>query len=182
MQVEKCEWLKVCELCQYWETLERRELRQRVPVSRSLKLDDYAVSRASHRSCRSHRLVHLASGTQAVTWGEKTRLILFYSTLICRPSLLDSWHFALTSITVSFNVKFFPGIIIVIVIVIIIIIENSVGTAMGYGQDGRRGKILSSPQHQDLLRGPSSLLSKGYRRLFPGSKTAGAWSWSITSV
>jgi len=30
--------------------------------------------------------------------------------------------------------------------------------------------------------GPSCLVSNGYRRLLPGGKAAGAWSWPLTSI
>jgi hypothetical protein len=60
--------------------------------------------------------------------------------------------------------------------------DNSVGIATGYGLDNRGDgvrvpvglKIFSSPRRLDLLQGLPSLLSIGYRGLFPGGKAAGA--------
>jgi hypothetical protein len=53
--------------------------------------------------------------------------------------------------------------------------DSSVGVVTGYGQDGRwvgvrvsvGARIFSSPRLPDRSWGPSSLLSNGYRRLFP---------------
>jgi len=39
-----------------------------------------------------------------------------------------------------------------------------------------------SPPRVDPLWDSPSLLSKGYRGLFPESKAAGAWSWPLTSI
>jgi hypothetical protein len=54
--------------------------------------------------------------------------------------------------------------------------DSVVGIATGYGLDDRgvgvavpvRSRIFSSPRRPDRLWDPSSLLSNGYRRLFPG--------------
>jgi hypothetical protein len=59
--------------------------------------------------------------------------------------------------------------------------DNVVGIATGYGlDDGVVGvripvgsRIFSSPLRQDQLWGPSSLLSNGYRGIFPQVKAAG---------
>jgi hypothetical protein len=56
--------------------------------------------------------------------------------------------------------------------------DSSVGIATDHGQDGRgsnpdRVRSFSSPQRPDRLRGPTSLLSNGYRGLFPGVKRPG---------
>jgi hypothetical protein len=66
--------------------------------------------------------------------------------------------------------------------------DNAVGIATGYGLDGRGvgvrvpvgGRFLSPPQRPDQLWSPPSLLSSGYRRLFPRGKAAGARSLSLT--
>jgi hypothetical protein len=56
--------------------------------------------------------------------------------------------------------------------------HGSVDTAAAYGLNDRgvpcRGKRWFSPQLLDRLWGLSSLLSNGYRGLFPGGKAAGA--------
>jgi hypothetical protein len=59
--------------------------------------------------------------------------------------------------------------------------------ATGYGMDDWRigvrmpvgSRIISSPCRPPRLWCPHSLLSNGYRGLFPRSKAAGAWSWPI---
>jgi len=58
---------------------------------------------------------------------------------------------------------------------------------LGYVLDGRgsitgRGRDFSSlPPRPDRLWGTSSLLSNGYRRLFPWGKAVGAWNCLLTS-
>jgi hypothetical protein len=59
--------------------------------------------------------------------------------------------------------------------------------ATGYGLDGLglvpgRDKKLFSTQRWDRLWCPPSLLSSGYRWVFPRGKSAGAWSWQLTSI
>jgi hypothetical protein len=54
--------------------------------------------------------------------------------------------------------------------------NNAVGIATGYGLDGRGFKVrvpavatfLSSPRRTDRFWGPPSVLSNGYRGIFPG--------------
>jgi hypothetical protein len=63
--------------------------------------------------------------------------------------------------------------------------DSIVGMTTGYGLEDRgigvqapvRSRIFSSPQRPDRFWGPPSLLSNGYRRLFPGGKAAEAWSY-----
>jgi hypothetical protein len=43
-------------------------------------------------------------------------------------------------------------------------------------------KCFSTPQRSCWHSGPPSLLSSGHRRLFPRGKSAGAWSWPLTSI
>jgi hypothetical protein len=67
--------------------------------------------------------------------------------------------------------------------------DSSVGIATGYGLDDRGigvrvpvgSRIFSSPQRPYRHWGPLSLLSNGYRGLFPRFKATGAWSWPLTS-
>jgi hypothetical protein len=67
--------------------------------------------------------------------------------------------------------------------------DSSVGIATGYELDDREVgfrvpvgvRIFTSPHRPDGLRGPSNLLSNGYRGSFSGGKAVGAWSWPFTS-
>jgi hypothetical protein len=58
--------------------------------------------------------------------------------------------------------------------------ESSVGIATEYGPDGPRSipgngkRFFFTLRRQDRLWGPPSLLSNGYRGLFPRGKAAGA--------
>jgi hypothetical protein len=59
---------------------------------------------------------------------------------------------------------------------------NVIGITIGYGLDYRGfgvqvpvgSRIFSSPRLPDRLWDPPSLLSNGYREVFPGGKAAGA--------
>jgi hypothetical protein len=59
--------------------------------------------------------------------------------------------------------------------------DSSVGIATGYGLAGVQvpvgSRIFYSPRRPDRLWGPPNLLSNGYS----GGKTAGAWSWPLTT-
>jgi len=44
----------------------------------------------------------------------------------------------------------------------------------------KSGKRVSSPHNPDRPWGPPSLLATGNRRLFPGDKASGTWSWPLT--
>jgi hypothetical protein len=67
--------------------------------------------------------------------------------------------------------------------------DSSVGIATGYGLDDQRfgvrvpmgARIFTSPCRPDRLGGPPSLLSNGYRSLYPRGKAAGVWNWPLTS-
>jgi hypothetical protein len=67
--------------------------------------------------------------------------------------------------------------------------ESAVGIATGYWLDDRGvgvrvpvgSKMFTSPCSPDRFWGPPSFLTNGYGGLSPGSKTAVAWSWPLTS-
>jgi hypothetical protein len=67
--------------------------------------------------------------------------------------------------------------------------DSAVGIATGYGQDDRGvgvrvpvgSRIFSFPLSPCRFWGLPSLLSNGYRGFIPRGKTAGAWSWPLTS-
>jgi hypothetical protein len=55
--------------------------------------------------------------------------------------------------------------------------DSAVGIATGYGLEVLVGsRIFSSPRRPDRSWGQFSLLSNGYRGLFPRGKAAGVWS------
>jgi hypothetical protein len=62
------------------------------------------------------------------------------------------------------------------------------GIALGYGLDDlgfetrQRLGIFCWPSRPDRLWGPPNVLPLGTRVFFPGCKTAGAWSWPLTSI
>jgi hypothetical protein len=66
--------------------------------------------------------------------------------------------------------------------------DNSIGIATGCGLDGREigvrvpvgVTIFSSPRRADVSCGLPSLLANGYRGLFPGVNSAGAWNWALS--
>jgi hypothetical protein len=66
-------------------------------------------------------------------------------------------------------------IYIIIIIIIITDRDSAVSVATGYVLDDRgvgvrvpvEGRFFSPPQRPDRLRGPPSLLSNGYRGIFP---------------
>jgi hypothetical protein len=66
--------------------------------------------------------------------------------------------------------------------------DSTVGIATGFGLDGwgsefwshGRERFFSPPRHPERFLGPPNLLTNGYQGLFPGSKVAGAWSWSLS--
>jgi len=48
---------------------------------------------------------------------------------------------------------------------------------VGFGEE-----FFSSPPHPDRHWSPLSLLSSGFRGLFPGVKAAGTWKLPLTSI
>jgi hypothetical protein len=64
-----------------------------------------------------------------------------------------------------------------------------VATATAYGLDDRgvgvrvpvKSRTFTSPYRPDRLWGSTALVFNKYRGLFPGDKTARAWSWPLTS-
>jgi hypothetical protein len=66
--------------------------------------------------------------------------------------------------------------------------DSSVGIAADYGMDRedsihRKSKwLFSTPQSQNRLWDPPSLLSNKLREPFPLGKAAGPWSWTLTSI
>jgi len=51
-----------------------------------------------------------------------------------------------------------------------------------YSYEIRLSNKCYVPPRLDRLWGPPSLLSNGYRGLFPAGKAAGTWNWPLASI
>jgi hypothetical protein len=102
------------------------------------------------------------------------------------PASGFSWFFLATSST-AWTSPHFQKNYYLSPLLLLLSRDSVVGIATGYGLDDRRvgvrvpvgSRIFSCPRSQNWFWGPLSLLSNGYRGLFP--RAAGASTWPLTS-